>query len=264
VSRAVSPQRILVTNDDSIHAPGLQVLEEIAAELGEEVWVVAPESEQSGAGHSLTLTEPLRLRKVAEKRYAVRGTPTDAVMIAVNHLMLDAKPTLVLSGVNRGANLAEDVTYSGTIAAAIEGTLTGIASIALSQAIKPRPERTDWSPAREHARDVLAALIAEGWPEEVFINVNFPACPAGEVRGIQVTEQGQRDLGGLSVEQRTDPRGLPYYWFALSRSRGKPGHETDLKRVRENWISATPLHLDLTHFETRCKLAQRLDHSFRS
>jgi len=262
VSRAVSHQRILVTNDDGIHAPGLQVLEEIAGAIGGEVWVVAPESEQSGAGHSLTLTEPLRLRKVGEKRYAVRGTPTDGVMIAVNHLMKDAKPTLVLSGVNRGANLAEDVTYSGTVAAAIEGTLTGIASIALSQAVKPQPERTDWSAARTHAPAVIEALIEEGWPDEVLINVNFPACAADEVRGMRATEQGRRDLGGLSVEERRDPRGLPYYWFALSRARGKPGHETDLKLVREGWISITPLHLDLTHFDTRRQLSQSLDQSF--
>jgi len=262
MTRAVETTRILVTNDDGIHAPGLRVLEEIAGELSDDVWVVAPEYEQSGAGHSLTLTEPLRLRKVEDKRFAVRGTPTDSVMLAINHIMKDGKPTLLLSGVNRGGNLAEDVTYSGTVAAAIEGTLTGIPSIALSQLVAPAPKRTNWTPARRHARRVIEALIAQGWPEEVLINVNFPACEAGAVKGVGVSEQGRRDLGGLVIEERRDPRGLPYYWFGLSRSRGKPGHETDLKLVDEGWISVTPLHLDLTHHATRKHLAGQVEERF--
>lgn len=262
MSGSISTSRILVSNDDGIHAPGLRVLEEIARSLSDDVWVVAPEYEQSGAGHSLTLTEPLRLRKVEEKRFAVRGTPTDSVMLAVNHIMGGEKPTLLLSGVNRGANLAEDVTYSGTVAAAIEGTLTGIPSIALSQAVAPMPKRTSWTPARTHARDLIAALVREGWPPEVLINVNFPAGDADAVKGIGVSEQGRRDLGGLVIEERRDPRGLPYYWFGLSRSRGKPGHETDLKLIDEGWISVTPLHLDLTHHATRQRLADGIERRF--
>lgn len=262
MTKPVLTSRILVSNDDGIHAPGIRYLEEIARTLSDDVWVVAPESEQSGAGHSLTLTEPLRLRQVDEKRWAVRGTPTDSVMIAVNHIMKDQRPTLVLSGINRGANLAEDVTYSGTIAAAMEGTLAGIPSIALSQAVKPAPTPTNWTSSRSHAEATIRKVLAQGWPDNVLININFPSCDHDQVKGLRVTEQGQRDLGHLRVDQRTDTRGVPYYWFALSREPGKPGHETDLKYVREGWISVTPLHLDLTHFETRRTLAAKLDESF--
>lgn len=258
----VSTFRILVCNDDGIYAPGIKLLEEIAHALSEDVWVVAPDSEQSGAGHSLTLTEPLRLRRLSEQRFAIRGTPTDSIMLAVNHIMKDKRPTLVLSGVNRGANMAEDVTYSGTIAAAIEGTLTGIPSIALSQAIKPAPQPTNWEPAKRHAKPLIEKICAQGWPAEVLINLNFPSCEVDQIKGVRVTEQGRRDLGGLRVEQRTDTRGIPYYWFALSRDPGKPGIETDLKSVRDGWISATPLHLDLTHFETRRAMAGGLDETF--
>lgn len=258
----VSTARILVANDDGIHAPGIRYLEEVARTLSDDVWVVAPESEQSGAGHSLTLTEPLRLRRVEDKRWAVRGTPTDCVMIAVNHIMKDNRPTLILSGINRGANIAEDVTYSGTIAAAMEGTLAGIPSIALSQAVRPAPEPTDWTASRRHAADTIRAVLENGWPEGVLININFPSCSDKAVKGIRVTGQGRRDLGHLRVDQRHDTRGVPYYWFALSRDPGQPGEETDLKYVREGWISITPLHLDLTHHETRHALALRLERVF--
>ena len=261
-TRTVSPSRILVSNDDGINAPGLEVLEAIASELSDEVWVVAPETEQSGAGHSLTLTQPIRLRQLDERKFAVQGTPTDCVMMAVNHIMKDSLPTLLLSGVNRGANMAEDVTYSGTIAAAMEGTLAGIPSIALSQAIRP-PARARWDTARHYATGVVQALIAQGWSEQVLMNVNFPAYPVEEVQGVRVTEQGRRDLVGLVVEERTDTRGFPYYWFGLSREVGRPGHETDLKTVRDGWISVTPLHLDLTHQATLAGLADGLNKSFQ-
>ncbi|WP_281301481.1 MULTISPECIES: 5'/3'-nucleotidase SurE [unclassified Iodidimonas] len=250
MSQAISAERILISNDDGIHATGLRYLEEIARELSDDVWVVAPESEQSGAGHSLTLTEPLRLRQIDEKRFAVRGTPTDSVMLAVNHIMKDQRPTLLLSGINRGANLAEDVTYSGTVAAAMEGTLAGIPSIALSQAIKPFPEPTNWSAARSFGRRMIEKVLAEGWPAETLININFPSIDADAVLGVKIAEQGQRDLGHLKVEQRMDMRGVPYYWFRLSREPGRPGRETDLGLVRSGWIAISPLHLNLTHRPT--------------
>ncbi|GEQ98790.1 5'-nucleotidase SurE [Iodidimonas gelatinilytica] len=262
MSRPISTKRILVSNDDGIHATGIRYLEAIARELSDDVWVVAPDSEQSGAGHSLTLTEPLRLRQVDEKRFAVRGTPTDSVMLAVNHIMKDQRPTLVLSGINRGANLAEDVTYSGTVAAAMEGTLAGIPSIALSQAVKPAPVLTNWSAAKAYAKSMIEKVVAQGWPVETLININFPSVDADLVKGVRVTKQGQRDLGQLNVEQRTDMRGVPYYWFRLSREPGRPAQETDLKMVREGWISITPLHLNLTHSKTRDALAKPLDETF--
>ncbi|MGF1606187.1 MAG: 5'/3'-nucleotidase SurE [Rhodothalassiaceae bacterium] len=262
MTRTVSFERILVCNDDGIHAPGISVLEEIARDLSDEVWVVAPDAERSGAGHSLTLTTPVRVRKTAENRFAVMGTPTDSVMMAVNFLMKDHKPSLLLSGINRGANMAEDVTYSGTIAAAMEGTLAGIPSIALSQAIRP-PAKTRWATAKRYAREVIAAIVAMGgWDENVLMNVNFPAYPEEEVKGIRVTEQGRRDYGGLTIEERTDMRGFPYYWFGLARSIEEPGHETDLKFVRDGWISVTPLHLDLTHHPTRKAMEAKLDRTF--
>ena len=261
MTRTVTADRILITNDDGINAPGLSVLEEIARTLSNDVWVVAPESEKSGAGHSLTLTVPIRLRRLDDRRYAVQGTPTDCVMMAVNHIMKDHRPTLILSGVNRGANMAEDVTYSGTIAGAMEGTLAGIPSVALSQAIRP-PQRTKWSTAKTHAARVISGLLDMGWPEEVFINVNFPAYDADEVKGIRVTEQGRRDYGGLQIEQRQDPRGFDYYWFGLARTVDEPGHESDLHFVRDGWISVTPLHLDLTHHEMRKILNDRLEQAF--
>lgn len=262
MTRTISTERILVTNDDGIHAAGLRYLTEIADVLSDDVWVIAPDSEQSGVGHSLSLTEPLRFRKEGDKRFAIRGTPTDSVMLAINHIMKDKKPTLILSGINRGANLAEDVTYSGTVAAAMEGTLAGVPSIALSQAIDRTAPFTDWTASRFYAGGTISKVIAEGWPAETLININFPACSADLVTGLRVTEQGRRDLSHLKVEQRKDMRNVPYYWFSLSRGLGDPGEETDLRAIHEGHISVSPLHLDLTHFATRSRLARRLNTSF--
>src|ERR1700742_5201162 len=166
--------RILVTNDDGIHSPGLAVTEKIARALSDDVWVVAPENEQSGASHSLTLTSPLRLRQITERRYAVSGTPTDCVMMPCLHTLKQQPPTLILSGINWGSNLADDVTYSGTIAGAMEGTALNIPSIALSQAYDEGGRlEIDWSAARAHGADVVKQLIEAGWPLGVLININF-------------------------------------------------------------------------------------------
>lgn len=257
--------RILVTNDDGIHAPGLEILEAIAGELSDDVWVVAPEAEQSGAGHSLTLNQPLRYLKAAPRRYAVRGTPTDCVMMALNHIIKDERPDLVLSGVNRGGNLGEDVTYSGTIAAAMEGTLAGVPSIAMSQAVNVEERRIDWAPAQKFGAGIIRSLLDEGWPETVLMNVNFPAVGAEGVKGIEVTHQGQRDVTDMRIDERTDMRGLPYYWFGLSRALGPQPEDSDLQVVRDGFISVTPLHLNLTHEPTRARLeetlSQRFDHA---
>ncbi|WP_262691375.1 5'/3'-nucleotidase SurE [Kordiimonas aestuarii] len=255
---AISPARILVSNDDGINAPGLEVLERIANHFSDDVWVVAPEEEQSGAGHSLTLSRVLRLRQLAEKRWAVSGTPTDCVMMAVNKIMKDHKPTLILSGVNRGGNMAEDVTYSGTVSVAMEGQLAGVPSIALSQCTRP-DTKTRWETAEQFAPIVIKRLIETGWPENVLMNVNFPAVPPADVKGIKVTEQGLRELSGTNIEERVDPRGFTYYWFGLGREMGVPGHETDLKAIRGAYISVTPLHLDLTHHETRRSMLGKVD-----
>jgi 5'-nucleotidase len=251
--------RILVTNDDGIHAPGLAVAERIARALSDDVWVVAPETEQSGASHSLTLTTPLRLREVEKKRFAVTGTPTDCVMMAVAQLMGDKRPGLVLSGVNRGSNLADDVTYSGTIAGAMEGTALAIPSIALSQTFT-YAEKTElkWACAEAHGADVIRNLLHVGWPEDVLMNVNFPDCVPDEVQGIEVTSQGKRDLNTTTLDRRVDARGIPYYWIGFKRVRSNPPEGTDLRAIYEKSISVTPLHLNLTEFKVMERLRQQL------
>ncbi|MEX1147080.1 MAG: 5'/3'-nucleotidase SurE [Sphingomonadales bacterium] len=249
-----SRHRILVTNDDGIHARGLGVLEAIARTISDDVWVVAPEFEQSGASHGLTLSQPLRIRKVDDRRYAVQGTPTDCVMLAVHNIIQDRKPTLVLSGVNRGANLAEDVTYSGTIAGAMEGVLCAIPSIAFSQSLRVRDEDENWRVAETFGPSVLERLLETGWDRGVLINVNFPHCAVEDVKGIEVTRQGFRDGSDLIVDERVDARGVPYYWFGLRRAFGDPPEDTDLWAVRDGLISVTPLHLDLTHVAMKKRL----------
>lgn len=243
--------RILLTNDDGIQAPGLAALEAIAAELSDDVWVVAPAEEQSGAGHSLTLTEPVRMREYGPRRFAVRGTPTDAVMMALGLVMKDHRPDLILSGVNRGGNLAEDVTYSGTVSAAMEGCLAGIRSIALSQVMADYTVgREDFGTARAFGADVIWRVAAIEWAKGVLVNVNFPPVQPDQVAGVRVTEQGFRDYGHIGIVRRDDPRGFPYYWFGYGREVAEPGHVTDLLAMRERCVSVTPLHLDLTHHAT--------------
>lgn len=244
--------RILLTNDDGYHAPGLKVLEEIAAAFSDDVWVVAPSEEQSGAGHSLTLTRPLRIRRHGEKRFAVSGTPTDAVMMALARIMKDSPPDLILSGVNRGANLAEDVTYSGTVSAAMEGALAGVRSIALSQvyAREGMGDTVPFSAAREWGVRVLQPLIDAEWAPRTLVNVNFPALTAGDVKGIRVVTQGLRDYGRLQIVTNRDPRGYEYHWFGLGPTIETPAHSTDLEAVRDGYVAITPLHLDLTHRES--------------
>ena len=246
--------RILLTNDDGIHAPGFEVLEAIARTLSDDVWIVAPDAEQSGASHSLTLHLPLRIIQSGEKRFSVQGTPTDCVMMAVKHVQPkfgDDKPfDLVLSGVNRGSNIADDVTYSGTVAGAMEGTVLGIPSIALSQTYSFLPgSEIDWSTAQAFGPPLITKLLAEGWPENVFININFPARPASEVEEVEVTSQGRRDQSIKIVDERSDPRGGDYFWIGFKGKMSNPDQGTDLKAIYEGRISVTPLHLNLT--ETR-------------
>ncbi len=245
--------RILLTNDDGIEAPGMAALAAIAAELSDDVWTVAPAEEQSGTGHSLTLTAPIRLKTLGPRRFAVRGTPTDAVMMALGQVMKEAPPDLILSGVNRGPNMAEDVTYSGTVSAAMEGCLAGVRSVALSQAMADYTVGgEDFGPARTHGAAIvrrLAAMDAGGWPTGVLMNVNFPATVTADPP-VVVARQGFRDYGNIRIDARTDPRGFPYFWFGYGREMDSPGRETDLHAVRGGRIAVTPLHLDMTHDAT--------------
>jgi len=238
--------KILVTNDDGIHAPGLDVAERIAKALTDDVWVVAPEMDNSGVAHSLTLSDPLRLRQVSERRFAVRGTPTDCVIMAYKEV-LGERPDLVLSGVNRGQNMADDITYSGTVAGAMEGTLLGIPSIALSQAYGFETRDTPiWETAEEHAPKIIKTLVKAGFGSGILFNVNFPNCPPYEVKGTVLTRQGRRAPDWLKVEKRNDGRGNPYYWIGFQRSKIEPEEGTDLAAIGNGEISVTPLSLDLT------------------
>ncbi len=252
--------RVLITNDDGIHAPGLNACEVIARELTDDVWIVAPETDQSGVSHSLSLNDPLRLREVGERHFAVKGTPTDCVIMGVRHLMKEV-PDIVLSGVNRGRNCAEDVTYSGTVAGAMEGTVLGIPSFALSQAYAFTTKHTPyWDTAIKHGPDLIRRVLKAGMPREVLVNINFPDCPPDEVVGVAVVTQGKRDQELLRIDARHDGRGNPYYWIAFGRG-GIAGAVagSDLAALNDRRIAVTPLRLDLTDEPFMTKLAEVFD-----
>lgn len=252
--------RILVTNDDGILAEGLRVLESIARTLSSDVWVVAPEIEQSGAGHSLTMHEPIRMRKIEEKRYAIHGTPTDCVLMAVMEIATDKPFDLVLSGVNRGANLAEDVTYSGTIAAAMEGTLLEIPSIAFSNYFEPN-KPIEWAAIAEHAPAIIRKLGNHAWPAGTLININFPNLPAAAIRGEKLCPHGRRRITE-KLDRRIDPRGRPYFWIAGPGVEPFSEHpEDDYRQLAEGYITITPLTLDLTHYEFMRELGRTWEQS---
>jgi len=241
--------RILCTNDDGIHAPGLKVVEEIAQALSDDVWIVAPELDQSGVSHSLSLNDPLRLREVGPRHFAVRGTPTDCVIMGARHILGEMMPDVVLSGVNKGRNVAEDVVYSGTIAGALEGTMLGLPSFALSQEFSMETREAPlWSTALKFDPPIIRKVIKAGIPKNTVINVNFPACAPEDVAGIRVTRQGKRNLGFLKVDERRDGRGNPYFWIGFERTLGlnAPAEGTDLAALAARYVSVTPLRLDRT------------------
>ncbi|SBW13715.1 stationary phase survival protein SurE [Brucella sp. 10RB9215] len=250
--------RILLTNDDGIHAEGLAVLERIARKLSDDVWVVAPETDQSGLAHSLTLSEPLRLRQIDARHFALRGTPTDCVIMGVRHVLPGA-PDLVLSGVNSGANMADDVTYSGTVAGAMEGTLLGVRAIALSQEYEYAGDRriVPWETAEAHAPELIGRLMEAGWPEGVLLNLNFPNCAPEEVRGVRVTAQGKLSHDAR-LDERRDGRGFPYFWLHFGRGKAPVADDSDIAAIRSGCISVTPLHLDLTAHKVRAELGAAL------
>lgn len=251
--------RILVTNDDGVHAPGLRVLEDIAAALSDDVYVVAPESDQSGVAHSLSLNDPLRLRQISERRYAVKGTPTDCVIMGVRRILEGRAPDVVLSGVNSGHNVAEDVIYSGTVAGAMEAAILGVPAIALSQAYGRRSTRETafWSCARAHAPGLIGKILAAGVPPNTVVNVNFPDCLPQEVAGVSVTAQGRRGYL-VRIDARKDGRGNPYYWIGFDRPFTEPAQGTDVEALAQNRISVTPLRLDITDTPTLTRYAQEL------
>ncbi|MBL4666777.1 MAG: 5'/3'-nucleotidase SurE [Sneathiella sp.] len=249
--------RILLSNDDGFDAPGMAVLRKIAAALSDDVIVVAPAKEQSGASRSLTLHDPLRIKKYSDTEYSVTGTPTDSVMMALNYLFKDSPPDLILSGVNRGGNLGEDVLYSGTVAAASEGTLLGVRSIAISQCILDA-DNIHWDTTEQMAPDIIKNLLTMEWGEGTLMNINFPAVPVAEVKGIQATIQGKRDLSNLSIDARVDARGNDYFWLGYRPSFGEPSEGVDLHAVSTGYVSVTPLNLNLTANGLMDDLAKQL------
>lgn len=239
--------RILLTNDDGIHAPGLAVLEEIASQLSDDIWIAAPEEEQSGRGRAISLTHPVRVRKLGARSWAISGTPSDAVLLATRELMPEL-PDLVLSGVNRGQNIAEDTGFSGTIAAAMFGMQLGIPSIALSQAQNFRQRGSlPWETAKAWGVRAIRPLLDAGWPADVVMNINFPDVEPGDVRGIQVTRQGFRDEAIIHTDRREDLRGNTYFWIGYQGRPSRPSEGTDLRAVYDGYVSVSPLHVDLTH-----------------
>jgi len=252
--------RILVTNDDGINAQGLKVLEKIARTISKDVWVVAPETEQSGAGHSLTVHSPLRCRKISAKKFAVKGTPTDCVLMAAN-VIIKKKIDLVLSGVNRGQNIAEDITHSGTVAGAMEGTLLNIPSIALSQALDfgATNPKVHWANAESHATKIINKLLNVKWDKDTFFNVNFPDCSPDKVKGVKLVTHGKRDTS-KTIVSCADPDNKPYYWLHWD-DEGTHLHrpDSDIKWLCENYITISPICLDLTNYKMLKQLKEEIE-----
>ena len=242
-------KRILVTNDDGVHSEGIHALAAALAPLGE-VIVVAPHIEASAIGHALTLRRPLRMEPLREGVYEVDGTPTDCVNVALTQLYT-APPDLVVSGINKGYNLGDDVTYSGTVAGALEGALLGIPSIAVSL---QRTEAFDFGPAASAAATVAASVLERGLPPRTFVNINVPV---GTPRGMRVTVQAKRNHVTV-VAEREDPRGRPYYWIEEGQNDWEPHDRSDYQAVRDGYISLTPLQPDLTAYDALDFVAQHL------
>lgn len=248
--------RILISNDDSIHAEGIKVLEEIALTITPNVWVVAPETQQSAAGHSLTIHSPLRMKEYDKRHYSVFGTPTDSVLVGVQKVMDEFRPHIVLSGINHGQNTADDVTYSGTIAAAIEATLMAIPAIAFSQDYDDTGGKPDWTIARECVPKVLKAFEGAEWEDNTLMSVNFPMPVAGVKPEIRPVPQGHYSMEKQEMDNRTDPRGKPYFWIGPPPQRNEEDEALDMGALAAGHVTVTPLSLNLTHYPTLQKLGK--------
>jgi 5'-nucleotidase len=249
--------RILLTNDDGIDAPGLGILETIARQLGREVWIVAPEHDQSGVSHAISLHHPLRVTERGPRRYAVTGTPGDCAVMAVCRLMAQAPPQLLLCGVNRGANLGVETLFSGTIGGAMTGVMLGIPSIALSQAWTDR-DRVRWDTAATLGPAVVRRLLAVGWAAGSCLSVNFPDLPPGKAGPLTLARQSFGLIQGIDVLPRTDPRGLTYYWVGFHRGRHEAGPDSDVEAIEAGNIVVTPLRCDRTDDDAYAGLDETL------
>jgi 5'-nucleotidase len=252
----LSGHRVLLTNDDGIHAPGIVLLEKIIRRYTQEVWVVAPSEERSGASHSISMHDPIRHRALDDKHHAIKGTPTDCALMGIYTIMPE-RPTLLISGINWGANLAEDVTYSGTAAAAMEGALLGVPSIALSQV--HHMSEVHWETAERYLPEVLEKILSVGVLPGTFVNVNFPPVPPSEVRGIRVVSQGLRPPGSFIPEERVDARTKPYFWIKIAYKPGNMEEGTDLKAIADGEIAVSPIQLDMTARTMMERLSKAFD-----
>jgi len=240
--KAERKRLILVTNDDGVKAPGLKALADSLSVLGE-VHVVAPEKEQSAVGHALTLRHPLRIEEMGPRTTAVEGTPTDCVLLAAYRL-LPGKPDILFSGINFGHNLGDDVTYSGTVSAALEATLLGIPAIAVS--IGRDGKKIHYDVAAEFAVKVGRKVLKSRLPRDTLLNVNLPNLPAAKIKGVAITRQGRRSYDDVIID-KVDPRGRPYFWIGNGKPVWEEGAGTDIHAIRADKISITPIHLDLTN-----------------
>lgn len=248
-TRALGP-RILLVNDDGIDSRGLKLLEEIVRNFSDDVWVVAPDEERSGAGHSISISHPIRVRKIDDRHFAVKGSPTDCALLGINEFLGGRRPDVLLSGINNGPNLAEDLTYSGTASAAMEGALLGIPSIALSQ-VRSYGAEAHWETSAHYLPDIIRTLMTLDWPDGNFININVPNVEPQAVTGTRLTKQGQRPPGSYIPVKRVDERHVPYYWIKIQHLAGGDHSGTDLEAIRDNAISVTPVQLDMTNYKFR-------------
>ncbi len=246
-------KRILIVNDDGIDGSGIKLLEQIARRYSDDIWVVAPDEERSGAGQSISISHPIRYIQRDERHFAVRGTPTDCALLGINTFTGDRKPDILLSGINSGPNLAEDVHYSGTCAAAKEGALLGIPSLAISQ-MRSYGNPARWETSEAWLPQILDRLATAEWRPGSFININIPNVAPEAIAGVRVTRQGQRLPGGFLPIQRVDERTVPYFWVKISPNQPELIEGTDLHAVAHGAISITPMQLDLTCRETASRL----------
>jgi 5'-nucleotidase len=249
--------RVLLTNDDGIDAPGMQVLEEIAAQIAREVWVVAPEHDQSGQSHAISLHHALRISQRGPRRFGVTGTPGDCAAIGLCHLLKDTPPQLVLSGVNRGLNLGMETVFSGTVGGAMTAMMLGVPALALSQAFTRR-DAVPWDTARTLGAETIRRLWAVGWGKSAVLNINFPPIPATEAGPMTLARQGEGAVAGMHVETRIDPRGMSYHWLNFQRGDIQQGPESDYSAMRAGKIVVTPLRYDRTDDEAYAELATHL------
>ncbi len=249
--------RILLVNDDGFESEGLKVAEDIASPFADEVWTVAPAADQSGMSHALSLQYPIRVSEKAPRHFAVIGTPSDCIVMALRLIMKDHPPDLVISGVNRGANLADDIAYSGTVSGAMTSVLCGIPAIAMSQAYR-KAEDISWDTARVHGTRLLEQLLVEKLPPDLCLNVNFPAIRPEAVTGVRATRQGRRSIRAIDIDSRMDLRGKPYFWLNFDRAGGQQDPDSDIAALRAKAVSVTPLRADRTNDAATGLLEERL------